>query len=691
MFRYFSFLLLLILVSSCNDKFEKTTLLSPNNNIKIEFFIGKKGKAFYSVAMKNDIIIKESSLGFETQPFLSLANNFEVLGLKKNIIDNTWELPWGEQRFVKNKYNEVIIKLQNKNENKTKLNIIFRVFDDGVAFRYNIPKHVKYDTLIIKNENTYFNLVDDNICWWIPGDWDSYEHLYNKTPFSKIDAISKRNHPNLASSYIPYNAVNTPFTMKTSKGIYLSFHEADLTDYPGMTLKVDTLTTIMKSELVAGRNAIKAKVSLPFFSPWRTIQISENPTELIESKMILNLNKPNEIGDVSWIKPLKYLGIWWQMHIGTWSWDYGTGKHGATTANAIKMIDFAAKNNIGGLLIEGWNQDWKKWYSGINREKIFSFTKPYPDYNLNKVAKYAKTNNIELIMHHETASAPRAYEQQLDSAFSLMRDLDIHYVKTGYVGNIVPEGEHHHGQWMVRHYRKVLETAVKYKIAVNIHEPIKQTGLRRTFPNLISSEGLRGQEFNAWSKDGGNPPEHITNIAFTRMLAGPIDYTPGIFNLEMKPYKNNRKINTTLSHQLALYVVVYSPIQMVPDYLDSYKNHPAFQFIKDVPTDWEKTIVLNGEIGNYVTIARKSKNTNRWFVGSITDEFSRVIKINFDFLDSEKDYTATVYRDTKKSNYDSLPDSYIIESFDINKFTQKEFYLAPGGGFAISINKKNGY
>ncbi|HHH54109.1 MAG TPA: glycoside hydrolase family 97 protein, partial [Bacteroidetes bacterium] len=532
------------------------------------------------------------------------------------------------------------------------------------------------DSLQISKEKTTFNFKEDNLCWWIPGDWDSYEHLYTKSKISEINATSKRNHPNLISSYIPYNAVNTPVTMKTPKGYYLSLHEAALYNYPGMTLKVDTNKLSMTSELVGCRDKkIKAKVKLPFKTPWRTIQVAKKPENLITSDLILNLNEPNKLKNIDWIKPMKYVGIWWQMHVGAWSWDFGTGKHGATTENTKKYIDFASNNNIQGILVEGWNKDWKKWYSGIDREKIFSFTEPYPDYDLEEIINYAKKKGVELIVHHETASAPRAYEKQMNEAYKMMKKNDLHYIKTGYVGNIIPQGEHHHGQWMVNHYNKVIQTVAKYNIAVDIHEPIKQTGIRRTYPNLLSEEGVRGQEFNAWSEDGGNPPEHISNVVFTRMLAGPIDYTPGIFNLKMEPYKKERRINTTLAHQLALYVVIYSPIQMVPDFIESYENNSAFEFIKAVPTDWDTTLVLNGEIGDYVTIARKQKGSENWFVGTISDEHPREININFNFLKNRQNYTAIIYKDTKNSNWKSNPDDYQIDTLEINRKNNVKLYL----------------
>ena len=592
-----------------------------------------------------------------------------------------WELPWGEQRFVNNHYNELIVELEEKDSGR-KINICFRIFDDGVGFRYIFPEQEKMDTVIIMDELTQFCLTGDHTCWWTPGDWDIYEHLYNTTKFSEIDALAKANHPNLLQTYIPENAVNTPVTMHTKDGLYLSFHEANLTDYAGMTLKVDKRNLIMVSGLVGSdRLGYKVKKVIPFNTPWCTIQISEDAKGLIESKLILNLNESNRLRNISWIKPQKYIGIWWEMHIGKSSWDYESGRHGATTENAKKYIDFAAANNISAVLVEGWNTGW-----GLNvKENRFDFVTPYPDYNLKEVLRYGKERGVELIMHHETFAAPRTYEKQLDTAFALMKRLGIHSVKTGYVGRIMPEGEYHHGQWMVNHYRKVVEKAAEYEIMVDVHEPIKPTGLRRTYPNLMSGEGLRGQEFNAWSSDGGNPAEHLTIVPFTRMLAGPIDYTPGIFDIKFDKYKPNNQVNTTLAQQLALYVVIYSPLQMAADLPENYIDHPAFQFIRDVGVDWDTSIVLNGEIGDFITIARKERNTDNWFLGSITDENARKINISLNFLDRKLQYDAKIYSDDVNSHWDKNPTAYKIERRTVNNSNTIELNLAPGGGTAISF------
>ena len=664
---------------------------SPSNNISIEFYLSAKGVPHYLVKYKESLVIDSSQISFEIKNQISFTEGFAIKDMKLNSVDENWEMPWGEQWNVRNQYNELVVYLEEEKVSNRKLNIFFKAYDDGIGFRYEFPEQEGVDSLIILDENTEFNLTGDHMSWWIPGDWDIYEHVYNTSKISKISAIDKRNHPNLAQTYIPENAVNTPFTMRTRKGLHLSFHEANLTDYAGMTLKVDTVNFSLKSELVGSdRFGYKVKRKLPFVTPWRTIQITETAAELIESNLIVNLNEPNKLEDISWFTPKKYIGIWWEMHVGKSSWDMASGKHGATTENAKRYIDFAAENGITGLLVEGWNTGWEHWIGFEEREGVFDFVTPYADYDLEEVVRYANENGVEVIMHHETSSAPRTYSQQLDTAFALMKELGIHSVKTGYVGKIIPKGEYHHGQWMVNHYRRVLETSAKYKVGINAHEPIKDTGLRRTYPNAISREGLRGQEFNAWASDGGNPTEHLSIVAFTRMLAGPIDFTPGVFDIKLNSKENNtsNQINTTLTHQLALYVVLYSPIQMACDLPENYEGNAAFQFIRDVGVDWEQTKVLNGEVGDFVIIAREERKTGNWFIGSITDEEKRTVSIDFDFLTSGVEYEAIIYKDGEGAHWDKNPTSYEIEKRIIIKETKESFVLAEGGGLAISLKIK---
>ncbi|MCB2221742.1 MAG: glycoside hydrolase family 97 protein [Bacteroidetes bacterium] len=676
-----------ILISGCQQNSTNMfTIQSPDTLLEVQVFLTNSGQPAYRIQFNGQALIDTSFLGFDLKDQPSLAKGFEVIGSGNYELDDTWEMPWGEKRFVENNYNELILNLQETESPKRKLDLHFKVYNDGIGFRYEFPEQEGLKEVMILNENTQFKLAGDHKVWWQPGDWDIYEHLYNTSKFSEIDALSKANHPDLAQTYIPENAVNTPVTMKTADGLYLSFHEANLTNYAGMTLKVDTINLSLQSNLVGSeRTDYKVKRSLPCNTPWRTIQISETAGGLIESDLIVNLNEPNKLGDISWFKPMKYIGIWWEMHLGKSTWAYQGGKHGATTEHARELIDFAAANNIGGLLVEGWNTGWEHWIGFEEREGVFDFVTPYPDYNLEEVVEYGKEKGVEIIMHHETSAAPRTYDEQLDTAFSLMHSLGIHSVKTGYVGKIIPKGEYHHGQWMVNHYRKVLETAAKYQVAVNAHEPIKATGIRRTLPNAISREGLRGQEFNAWASDGGNPPEHLSIVAFTRMLAGPIDFTPGIFDIKFDNWKKNNRVNTTLAQQLALYVVIYSPVQMAADLIENYEGQPAFQFIQDVGVDWEQSRVLNGEPGDFVTIAREERNTGNWFVGGITDENERDMVINFDFLEEGKVYEATIYRDGTDADWDKNPTSIDIEKLKIQKGEEYKLWLAPGGGFAMSL------
>ena len=671
----------LLFCQSCSNTTIEYVVASPDGKIKVDFFLSGPGRAGYKVSFNNQVIIDTSLMSFELSNGTSLGGGLTVNETHYDEVDDPWQMPWGEQKTVENKYNQLIIELAEQYKPHRKFNVIFRVFDDGIGFRYDFPEQEGWTDVGILDENTQFQLTGDHTAWWIPGDWDIYEHLYSTTKVSEINAISKRNHPNLAQTYIPENAVNTPVTMKTDDGIYLSFHEANLTDYSGMTLKVDTNTFTLQSGLVGSRTKTKVIRKLPFKTPWRTIQIAEKPGDLIDSKLIVNLNEPNKLDDVSWIKPIKYVGIWWEMHLDKSTWDKASGRHGATTENAKRYIDFASKRGINGLLVEGWNTGWEVWLDQEKKIGAFDFVTPYEDYDLEEVVRYGKEKGVGLIMHHETSAVASTYDQQLDTAFALCQNLGIHAIKTGYVGKIIPEGEFHHGQWMVNHYRRVLEKAARYQIMVNAHEPIKATGIRRTYPNMIAREGLRGQEFNAWSVEL-NPPEHLTIVPFTRMLAGPIDFTPGIFDIKMAKY-NKGHVNTTLAQQLALYVIIYSPIQMAADLPENYEGNPAFQFITDVALDWDESKVLDAEIGDYISIARKAKDSDNWFMGAITDENPRDLNIKLDFLKLDQDFVATLYVDAEDAHYDTNPTALEIKKFIVNKDTELKLELVAGGGAAI--------
>jgi glucan 1,4-alpha-glucosidase len=690
--------LTVIFMAACQID-HQTEVSSPDGKLSVIVLTLENGTPAYLVKYNNHTIIDTSAMGFSFTNAPELADGLIIFKTHFNTFSETWEMPWGEQRYVENHYKELRIDFREQQKMQRHFSLVFRVYDDGLGFRYIFPEQPNMTEVLIAEENTRFKLTDDHLCWWIPGDWDIYEHLYNTTRFSEIDATSKRNHPNLAQTYIPVNAVNTPFTMRTKSGLHLSFHEAALLDYAGITLQIDPENLEMRSNLVGSeRTEHKVAQKTPFATPWRTIQIAERAGDLIESKLILNLNEPNKLGDVSWIKPTKYMGIWWEMHLGKSTWDYaGTqdmstyiggkphGRHGATTENAKKYIDFAAANGIGALLIEGWYTGWENWIGTDEREGIFDFVTPYPDYDLDEVVRHAKEKGVRLIMHHETSSAVTTYEQQLDTAYSLMRHYGFDMVKTGYVGTIIPRGEYHHGQWMVNHYQRVIEKAAENKVMVNAHEPIMATGLRRTYPNDATREGLRGQEFNAWATDGGNPPEHLPIVAFTRMLAGPIDYTPGIFNIKLDPYRSENQVNTTLAQQLALYVVIYGPMQMAADLPEYYSGHPAFQFIRDVGVDWEQSKVLNAEIGEYVTIVREERNSGNWFLGAITNHEAREIIVKTDFLDPAKNYQCILYADGDDAHWDNNPASYRIDTLTIDHNSEIMLKLAAGGGAAISF------
>lgn len=695
------FACIVLICASC--EVESAGVSSPDENISVNFHLSPEGRFFYTIHYKERAIIDTSYVGFDLKGAPPLNKGFVATVKRPTEVNETWQMPWGEQLDVLNYYNEIKIELEEKFDLQRKMNLIFRVYNDGVGFRYEFPEQPNLKEVLITDEHTEFNLTEDYKTFWIPGDWDIYEHLYSTTKLSEVDAKSYIPKTNLAQSYIPENAVSTPVTMVGKDGTHLSFHEAALVDYSGMTLKVDTVNLKLKSHLVGSRNHdYKVKRSTPFVTPWRSIHITDNAPSLIASNLIVNLNEPNKLGDVSWFTPMKYTGVWWEMHLGKSSWDYGMemvngrwtdtgkahGRHGATTENVKRFIDFSAKNNIKGVLVEGWNTGWERWIGFEDREGVFDFVTTYPDYDLEEVVRYGREKGVEIIMHHETSAATETYTKQQDTAFALMKKFGIHSVKTGYVGKILPKGEYHHGQYMVNHYNNTVEKAAKYEVAINAHEPIKATGLRRTYPNTISREGLRGQEFNAWSGDGGNPPEHLPIVAFARMLAGPIDFTPGIFNIKFDEYRKENQVNTTLAQQLALYVVIYSPIQMAADLVEHYEANPApLKFIKDVGVNWEFTKVLNGAVGDYVTIARKERNTGNWFLGSITDENARSLEIKLDFLDPDQEYTATLYKDGEDAHWDKNPLSLDIETITVNKNSKLTLNLAEGGGVAISFVK----
>jgi hypothetical protein len=622
--------------------------------------------------------------------------------VSQNVFDETWTTVLGEQKFVRNNYNELRVTLTENSKSPRNFEIVFRIFDDGIGFRYEFPVQRNLQYFVLADELSEFNLTGNHKAFWIPGDYDSQEYTYNTTRLSEIDASIGSNFDDIiVKSLIADNFVQTPLMMKTDDGLYINIHEAALLDYPAMHLTVDKKNFKLQSHLAPDAVGNRAYLQTPCKTPWRTVIVSDKAEEILASKLILNLNEPTKFDDVSWIKPVKYVGIWWEMHIGYSTWSYAdiknvklkdmewnsvqpNGKHGATTRRAKQYIDFAAEHGFDAVLVEGWNVGWEDWF-GNWKEEVFDFVTSYPDFNVDELSTYAKQKGVKIIMHHETSSSASNYERRIDKAFDFMKKDGYDAVKTGYVGRIIPRGEHHDSQWMINHYTRVVEKGAQKKIMVNSHESVRPTGLSRTYPNWFSSEAARGNEFNAWS--AGNPPEHETILPFTRLMGGPMDYTPGIFQIKLDVYgkKNNEQVHTTLAKQLALYVTMYSPLQMAADLPENYERFPdAFQFIKDVPVDWEETKILAAEPGDYIVIARKERDGKNWFIGAITDEEGRLFNIKLDFLD-DKNYSAALYLDGDNADWKDNPMFYQIKTMEVNKSSSINVKLVPGGGAAISL------
>ncbi len=686
-------LLFLCVITLCKGQ----SLQSPNGKLEVTFNL-KNGIPSYSFSYHNKPVIKESKLGIQLLNIENLDANFKLIGSQEFPHNETWAPVLGETDKIVNKNNELLIQLEQTTTQR-KLNIFFRVFDDGLAFRYEFPQQDNLDHFIITDEVTDFNLTGNHKTFWMPGDYDSNEYVYNETKFSEIDT-EKLNYDNGigAKSKSEKFVIQSPLLMKSDDGLYISIFEAAVLNYPVMHLQANPRFNILRSKLTPNVYGHKAYLQAPCFSPWRTIIVSDDARDIVASKMILNLNEPSKIEDTSWIKPMKYVGIWWEMHVGVGTWNYAdknepdwrklksNRKHSATTENAIRYIDFAKKHGFDGVLIEGWNVGWEDWAFKW-KENVFDFVTPYRDFKIKEVSDYAKNQGIKLIMHHETSSSVGNYERRLDRAFNFMKEHGYQSVKTGYVGKIIPRGEYHDGQSMVNHYHHVVERAAEQKIMVNSHESSRPTGVHRTYPNYIAAEAARGNEFNGWSS--GNPPSHETILPFTRLLGGPMDYTPGIFEIKMSHYNptSTHQIHTTLAKQLALYVTLYSPLQMAADLPQNYEKHlDAFQFIKDVGVDWEDTKVLEAEPGDYLTIARREKGTRKWFLGAITDENARKTTLKLDFLNDFSTYKITIYEDAPEAHWENNPKAYKIRT--LNNITSKsiiDLNLAPGGGTAISI------
>ena len=676
---------------------------SPSGKIALNFKLTENGQPTYSVNYKDKSVILESALGIKLKEKPALDANFEIFDSKNTTFNESWKPVLGEQASIQNHYNELTVTLVNK-ETKVKMNIIFRAFDEGVAFRYDFPKQKELNYFIISDEVTQFNLTDNHKVFWIPGDFDSNEYAYNETKISEIDNEKLNLNNGIGVKSIPGKyMVQSPLMMKSATGLYLNIFEAAVVNYPVMHLNVDVKNYKLKAQLVPNAIGDKAYLQTPCVSPWRTIMISDDARDIVGSKMVLNLNEPCKLDDTSYIKPMKYVGIWWEMHVGKSTWDYAgsqnatnfadkpkaTGKHGATTENTKRYIDFAAKNGFDGVLVEGWNVGWEDW-NGNWKEEVFDFTTPYPDFDIAAISAYAKEKNVKMIMHHETSGSVANYERHLDRALDLMKKYDYPAAKTGYVGKIIPRGEFHDGQTMVNHFNFVARRFADYKLMVNSHECSHPTGYSRTYPNYIAAESARGNEFNAWST--GNPPMHETILPFTRLLGGPMDYTPGIFEIKMSYYDKNKtqQVHTTLAKQLALYVTMYSPLQMAADLPENYeKYNDAFQFIKDVAADWDDSKYLEAEPGDYLTVVRKAKGKESWFLGAITDENARKSEIKLDFLAKGKKYKAIIYEDAKDADWQKNPIAYKIRTIEVTSKSMINLVLAPGGGTAISFEPLN--
>ena len=683
---------------------EAQTLKSPNGNLILSFHLSETRTPIYSLEYKTKKVIKNSKMGFVISPSYLLNKDFKILKTTYTESDTTWTPVLGENKHIQDNHKEMFIQLIQKKTN-WKLNIRFRLFNDGLGFRYEFPIQKGLRNFIIKEELTEFCLTGDHKTFWIPGDYDSNEYPITTSKLSQVAKLidKVRKEPLAAKAPTQNLAVQTPLMMKSANGLYINIHEASLINYPAMSLNLDAKHFILSSNLTPDKNGNRGYIQTGSRTPWRTIVVSDDARDILASNLILNLNEPCKIENTSWIKPIKYIGVWWEYFIGgnsTWAYtdtkdivigrtDYtklkSNGHHGANTKHVKEYIDFAASNGFDAVLVEGWNEGWED-NSAYVKENIYSFTKAYPDFDVKALHKYAASKNIKIIMHHETSSSVIDYERQLSDAFQFMVDNGYNAVKTGYVGKIIPRSEYHDGQWMVNHYNRVAKKAASYKIMVNSHEAVRPTGMSRTYPNWIAQESARGTEFESFN---GNHPDHTTILPFTRLMGGPMDYTPGIFEGDLSTYGSNKsKLSTTLVKQLALYVTMYSPLQMAADLIENYNKYPdAFQFIKDVAVDWDRTYILEAEPGDYITIARKAKGKEEWYIGSITDENARTANINLSFLPRGEKYQATIYADGEKANWKTNPKSYVIYKKEVSSETILKQRIAPGGGTAISISK----
>lgn len=680
------------------------TLNSPDGNLKLTFGLSAEKTPVYSLEYKDKQVVKESKMGFVLKPALDFSKNFSVVDTEFSESTSTWNPVLGQYREIEDNHKEMLVELKQE-KNGWLLNIRFRLFDDGLGFRYEFPVQGNLRHFTLVEELTEFCLAGDHKAFWIPADYDTNEFPITTSKLSEVAGLidKVREEPLAAKAPTPGLAVQTPLMLKSDDGLYINIHEAALVNYPAMCLNLDDKNFVMSSHLTPDKNGNKGFIQTGSVTPWRTLVVSDDARDILASSLILNLNEPCKLEDTSWIKPTKYVGVWWEYFVGggsTWSYtdcqdivigqtDYTKlkphGHHGANTAHVKEYIDFAAENGMDAVLVEGWNEGWEANFAYI-KEYIYSFTKPYPDFDVEELQRYAASKGVKIIMHHETTSSVADYERQLHDAFRFMKKYGYDAVKTGYVGPIIPRSEHHDGQWMVNHYNYVAKTAADYKIMVNSHEAVRPTGMCRTYPNWIAQESARGTEFESFN---GNNPDHTTILPFTRLMGGPMDYTPGIFEGDLSVYGSNKaRLSTTLVKQLALYVTMYSPLQMAADLIENYRKYPdAFQFIKDVAADWDNTYILEAEPGDYITIARKAKGVNEWFVGGITDENAREAVIDFSFLPAGKKYVATIYADGKKADWRTNPKDYVITTRKVTSKTTLKQRLAPSGGVAISIKE----
>lgn len=692
-------------------------LRSPNGNFIMDFVLTPKGEPSYELRYKGKSVINPSRLGLalktdmnttttfngpdsviKKKQYESLFSGFKAAGTARTTFDETWQPVWGETKLVRNHYNELEITLNQKATDRN-MKIRFRLFDDGLGFRYEFPQQKNLIYFTIQEEYSQFAMTGDHTAYWIPGDYDTQEYNYTTSKLSEIKGLMKSAYEegNVSQTLFSPTGVQTSLMLKSKEGLYINLHEAACIDYPTMHLNLDDKNFTFQSWLTPDVHGDKGRLQAPCTSPWRTIIVSDDARDILASKMTYNLNEPNRIENTSWIKPTKYVGVWWEMITGKNTWSYTNdfpsvqlgktdftkskpnGTHGATTSNVKKYIDFAAKHGFDGVLVEGWNIGWEDWF-GHGKDYVFDFVTPYPDFNLKNLNEYAHSKGVKLIMHHETSGSVRNYERHIDTAFKLMKQYGYNAVKTGYVGQILPLGEHHYSQSTNNHYQFVIEKAARYQIMVNAHEAVRPTGIARTWPNMIGNESARGTEYQAF---GGNALNHVTILPFTRLIGGPMDYTPGIFEMNLP---NGAHLNSTLANQLALYVTMYSPLQMAADFPENYDRFPdAFQFIKDVGIDWDDSKYLEAEPGQYITVARKEKNTDKWFLGSVNGNDSRTSKIKFDFLDAGRTYLATIYADAPDANFKTKPQAYTVKKIKVTHKDNLAQFCAAAGGYAISI------